>query len=136
MKNKIRILLSVTVILAVLVCLAVPSALGAPAAAVFSVDIATGHVGDTVTVHVNVASNPGIASVGFELTWDETKIELVSYEAGAVGIELAQADDSAAGTLKVILLDPENEDHDANGSLVDLEFEILEGAEVDELYEV
>jgi len=94
--------------------------------AVFSVDTATGHPGDTVTVKVNLSNNPGITAVGLKLSWDAEKLEYIKYADGIIP-RFLEVVESAAYFI-ITLMTSDVEPSFENGTLLELTFKIKENA--------
>lgn len=98
---------------------------GAGSAAI-SCGSASGAVGDSVTVSVEIANNPGFAAAKFSLSYDKNALKLTkikdAFISGAHNLELGTANHASDGNLT------------DNGVLFTASFEILETAEAGKSY--
>lgn len=85
------------------------------------VSSAEGSVGDTVKVPVKISGNPGIMALLIDFGFDNETLKYVGYEKGDVFSDYDISEDG--GNLRLMIL--ENEDVKGDGTLLTLEFEIL-----------
>lgn len=81
------------------------------------------NVGGTFTVTLDIANNPGIVSGGLEIEYDSAKLKVTS---GTSTLPNGQVNTNIAGSVVVSFAGSEN--HTANGSIVTLTFQVLDGA--------
>jgi len=89
MKKVLSVLITAALMLQLLVMFGAVSAEGAAAMTVTS---ASGTVGSTVKVEVGIANNPGFHALQWEITYDKTRLELVSIE-GKIGKAIGSTED-------------------------------------------
>ena len=89
MKKVLSVLITAALMLQLLAMFGAVSAEGAAAMTVTS---ASGTVGSTVTVEVGIANNPGFHALQCEITYDKTRLELVSIE-GKIGKAIGSTED-------------------------------------------
>ena len=91
------------------------------------VDTVNGKAGETVTVTVSMKNNPGFGGMAYDIEYDSTILELVSYE---IGLGNAICTDSGVGTYtnKVNLQYAGTSNITGDGALVTLTFKIKASA--------
>ncbi len=94
-----------------------------PAPAVLQVGQATVIKGREVTIPVTVTGNPGFAAMGFQVSYDKTRLELLECEMAPEGFELQLNKENG----KAVFVGAANYIED--GTLLNLRFKVLENAE-------
>lgn len=119
----------VSIILAVLVTAACFS-IGASASETpfFKVKNVSGEEGDTVSVDVSVANNPGITSLQLSLQYSSADLKLLSVEDPQLFGNAVSTSSLDKNPFKVSWYDGDSEDRTENGVLIRLKFKILNGA--------
>ena len=93
------------------------------------VETATAVAGDTVTITISIANNPGFGGMAFDVFYDNIVLELVSYE---LGLGSSICVDSGVGTYenKVNFQYAGTTNITGDGTLVTFTFKVLESAEI------
>ena len=94
-----------------------------PAPAVLQVGQATVIKGREVTIPVTVTGNPGFATMGFQVSYDKTRLELLGCEMAPDGFELQINKENG----KAVFVGAA--DYIEDGTLLNLRFKVLENAE-------
>lgn len=94
-----------------------------PAPAVLQVGQATVIKGREVTIPVTVTGNPGFAAMGFQVSYDKTRLELLECEMAPEGFELQLNKENG----KAVFVGAA--DYIEDGTLLNLRFKVLENAE-------
>ena len=89
-----------------------------------------GKIGDTVAVDISIQNNPGFAKMSFDLEYDDSTLELVSYNLG-IGNAVCTISDKAGCTNKLNFRYLSNENVLGDGALVTLTFRIKPNAQKD-----
>jgi hypothetical protein len=106
--------------------LAVPAAGSAASAPTLTVSETTGNVGDTVSVTVSLANNPGIIGFRFRVTYDAAVLELVDHaQQGLSGITFGP---KTKNPFTFTWMDALKPDNTYNGAVIKLTFRVREGA--------
>ncbi len=87
-------------------------------------------IGDTVAVDISIQNNPGFAKMSFDLEYDDSTLELVSYNLG-IGNAVCTISDKAGCTNKLNFRYLSNENILGDGALVTLTFRIKPNAQKD-----
>ena len=102
--------------------------LSVTAGTVLKVSSASGEVGDTVIIEINIENNPGIAGTVLLVIFDSDVLEVISAEAGTVtsnGLFFANTENPGKITMSWLLLNGV----DGDGSLLEITFKIKDTAE-------
>lgn len=94
-----------------------------PAPAVLQVGQATVIKGREVTIPVTVTGNPGFAAMGFQISYDKTRLELLECEMAPEGFNLQINKENG----KAVFVGAA--DYIEDGTLLNLRFKVLENAE-------
>ena len=94
-----------------------------PAPAVLQVGQATVIKGREITIPVTVTGNPGFAAMGFQVSCDKTRLELLECEMAPEGFELQLNKENG----KAVFVGAA--DYIEDGTLLNLRFKVLENAE-------
>ena len=95
------------------------------------VDYAEGVVGESVTVQVKIAYNPGIVAAYLDVTFDDKQLELISAENGEIFSDFVFGDTMKNG-YRLTWDESLGENNVADGTLAILEFRILDSADLGE----
>lgn len=126
MKKLLALCLTVMLVVAMVPAFAVSAA----DAATINVSTAEGYAGDTVTVDVSLANNPGIISFKLKIAYDAEVLELTDKAAGAfTPLNYSQTID--ANPYIVNWVDAVNPDR-TDSAVVSLTFKIKDGAAIGE----
>ena len=96
---------------------------------VLSAENVEGEAGETVTVAVQITSNPGITSLKLSLSYDETALKLIEGENQTLLSGWYQASPTA-DTLPYLMVWVASDAQTAQGTLILLKFQIAEGVTV------
>lgn len=122
MKKSIYKILSVIMIIAISLTLTV----FAEEEAVISVNDVTGERGTVVEVNVEIKNNPGVASLGCYISYDNTALKLVEIVDGGICGETLHSPDLTVCPYPLYWFNPTvTENFTTDGILVTLKFEIL-----------
>ena len=95
--------------------------------AVFTVDRVTGNSGDTVTVKINLTNNPGIMALRFTVSYDASRLEIISVEDNEDIVPFLTDTDLNNNPL-VLLWNLYTEEFTETGVLATLKFKIKDDA--------
>ncbi|MBE6601999.1 MAG: hypothetical protein E7637_05800 [Ruminococcaceae bacterium] len=116
-------------LVAALLCVSVPFSASAADAPTVTVGSASGVAGDTVSVPVVISGNPGIVSMYLSLEYDTTRLSLVSVTEGALLSDPLHSESVTDVPYHMSWDDGAAlENVTANGTLVTLNFKILDAA--------
>lgn len=94
----------------------------------FDLSIASGEIGETVEVELNIVNNPGITALSVDIDYSEQDVELLNVEDGGLfdsSISLGRLD---ASPLKLSWYDADSQNRMESGTLATLRFRIRENA--------